>query len=125
MIYYPLTTTMLAGLREILIISTPSDVPRFQQFLGDWSRWGVSLTYAEQPEPKGLTQTFVIGREFVDGRPSVLIFGDNILYGSGFNDHLRQANTVLNGATVFGYHVGEHERYGVAEIGQDGRVLSI
>jgi glucose-1-phosphate thymidylyltransferase len=126
MIYYPLSTLMLAGIREILVISTPSDLPRFRDLLGDGSRWGMSFSYAEQAVPNGLAQAFVIGREFVGDSPSTLILGDNIFYGSGMIDQLQRASRQASGATVFGYHVSDPERYGVAEIDpRTGRVLSI
>ena len=126
MIYYPLSTLMLAGIREILVISTPSDLPRFRDLLGDGSRWGISFSYAEQAVPNGLAQAFVIGREFVGDAPSTLILGDNIFYGSGMIEQLQRASLQTSGATVFGYHVSDPERYGVAEIDQrTGRVLSI
>jgi glucose-1-phosphate thymidylyltransferase len=126
MIYYPLSTLMLAGIREILVISTPSDLPRFRDLLGDGSRWGISFSYAEQAVPNGLAQAFVIGRKFVGDAPSTLILGDNIFYGSGMIEQLQRASLQASGATVFGYHVSDPERYGVAEIDQrTGRVLSI
>jgi glucose-1-phosphate thymidylyltransferase len=126
MIYYPLSTLMLAGIQEILVISTPSDLPRFRDLLGDGSRWGISVSYAEQAVPNGLAQAFVIGRTFVGAAPSTLILGDNIFYGSGMIEQLQRASLQTSGATVFGYHVSDPERYGVAEIDQrTGRVLSI
>ncbi len=125
MIYYPLSTLMLAGIRDVLVISTPTDLPRFRQVLGDGSRWGIALSYAEQAVPNGLAQAFVIGRGFVAGRPSALVLGDNIFHGHGLPEVLARAGGRTDGATVFGYHVKDPERYGVAEVAPDGRVLSI
>jgi glucose-1-phosphate thymidylyltransferase len=125
LIYYPLSSLMLAGIREILVISTPEDLPRFEQLLEDGSRWGLSLEYAVQPRPEGLAQAFVIGRDFVGGESVALILGDNIFYGQGFGQTLREAANRESGATIFGYHVKDPERYGVVEFERDGRVVGI
>ena len=125
MIYYPLGTLMLAGIRDILLISTPHDLPRFQALLGDGGRWGLKLEYAEQAKPNGLAQAFVIGRKFIGGQPSALILGDNIFHGAGLEAALERAAARTDGATIFGYQVKDPERYGVADITSDGRVVSI
>ena len=125
MIYYPLSTLMLAGVREILIISTPQDTPRFEQLLGDGSQWGLSLQYAVQPSPDGLAQAFVIGEQFLAGSPSALVLGDNIFYGHSLRPLLKAADAQTHGATVFAYHVQDPERYGVAEFDAAGKVLSL
>lgn len=125
MIYYPLSTLMLAGIREILIISTPKDIPNFQALLGDGSKWGISLSYAEQPSPDGLAQAYIIGADFVGDSPSCLILGDNIFYGHGVSDLFKNASTRNDGATVFAYHVSDPERYGVVEFDKDMKALSI
>jgi len=125
MIYYPLTTLMLAGVRDILVISTPHDLPRFRDLLGDGAKWGLSLSYAPQPDPNGLAQAFVIGADFLGGSASALVLGDNIFYGTGLVEQLRRANAATSGATIFGYQVRDPGRYGVAEIAPDGRVISI
>lgn len=125
MIYYPLTTLMLAGIREILIITTPADQAQFQTLLGDGSQWGLSLSYAVQAEPGGLAQAYLIGRDFVAGDPSCLILGDNIFYGHGLNRLLDSANQRTDGATVFGYWVKDPERYGVAGFDAEGQVISL
>jgi glucose-1-phosphate thymidylyltransferase len=125
MIYYPLTTLMLAGIRDILIISTPQDTPRFQELLGNGGQWGINLSYAVQPSPDGLAQAFIIGREFVGNHPSALILGDNIYYGHDFESQLRAASAQQNGSTVFAYHVNDPERYGVVEFDAAQRAVSI
>ncbi|OIP94531.1 MAG: glucose-1-phosphate thymidylyltransferase [Syntrophobacteraceae bacterium CG2_30_61_12] len=125
MIYYPLSVLMLAGIRDILIISTPEDLPLFQTLLADGSQWGVRFSYEPQPRPEGLAQAFLIGRRFIGNDPVCLILGDNIFYGRGFGRSLRQAMTIDRGGVVFGYAVQDPKRYGVVEFNADGRVLSI
>ena len=125
MIYYPLSTLMLAGIRDILVISTPQDTPRFEQLLGDGSQWGIRLQYAVQPSPDGLAQAFLIGEDFLAGSPSALVLGDNIFYGHDIPLLLVSADQRQQGASVFAYHVHDPERYGVAEFDTDGRVLSL
>jgi glucose-1-phosphate thymidylyltransferase len=124
MIYYPLSTLMLAGIREILVISTPQDTPRFQELLGDGSQWGIRLQYAVQPTPDGIAQAFIIGRNFIGDDPSVLILGDNIFYGHEFDAKMKKASTV-DGAAVFAYHVNDPERYGVVEFDEGRKAISI
>jgi glucose-1-phosphate thymidylyltransferase len=125
MVYYPLSTLMLAGVRDILVISTPRDTPIFESLLGDGRVWGLSLSYAVQPDPGGLAQAFTIGRDFIDGGHSVLVLGDNLFYGQDFADRLAAANNRDTGATVFAYHVQDPERYGVVEFDETGRAKSI
>jgi len=125
MIYYPLSTLMLAGIRDILIISTPQDTPRFSELLGDGAQWGLNLSYAVQPSPDGLAQAFIIGRDFVGADPSALILGDNIYYGHELDAKLRDAALRTDGATVFAYHVNDPERYGVVEFDDQRRAVSI
>ena len=125
MIYYPLTTLMLSGIRDILLISTPQDTPRFRELLGDGSQWGINLSYAVQPSPDGLAQAFIIGREFVGNNPSALILGDNIYYGHAFDRQLQTASARVDGSTVFAYHVTDPERYGVVEFDTQRRAISI
>ncbi len=125
MIYYPLSTLMLAGIRDILIISTPQDTPRFKQLLGDGGTWGLNLQYAVQPSPDGLAQAFIIGREFIGSHPSALVLGDNIFYGHSLHDQLNRAAQQGKGATVFAYHVRDPERYGVVEFDDGGRAVSL
>ncbi len=125
MIYYPLSTLMLTGIRDILIISTPQDTPRFQQLLGSGNQWGLNLQYAIQPHPNGLAQAFLIGETFINGQPSTLVLGDNIFYGHDFHLLLANAKARINGATVFAYHVHDPQRYGVIEFDTLGKALSL
>jgi glucose-1-phosphate thymidylyltransferase len=125
MVYYPLSTLMLAGLREILLISTPHDTPRFADLLGDGHRWGIDIQYAVQPNPEGLAQAFLIGRDFIAGQPSALILGDNIFYGQGFSRRLQAVAALTEGATVFAYPVEDPQRYGVVEFDARGRAVSL
>jgi glucose-1-phosphate thymidylyltransferase len=125
MIYYPLSTLMLSGIRDILIISTPHDLPAFERLLGDGSQWGLAFSYAAQPRPEGLAQAFIIGREFVGRDAVTLVLGDNIFYGRGFREVLSQASAQQAGATIFGYHVTDPERYGIVELDSAGQVVSL
>jgi glucose-1-phosphate thymidylyltransferase len=125
MVYYPLSTLMLAGIRDILLISTPQDTPRFEQLLGNGSQWGVNLSYAVQPSPDGLAQAFIIGREFIGDSTCALVLGDNIFYGHDFSLMLQRASTKTSGATVFAYPVSDPERYGVVEFDSTGRAISL
>jgi glucose-1-phosphate thymidylyltransferase len=125
MVYYPLSTLMLAGIRDVLVISTPQDTPRFEQLLGDGSQWGMNIQYAVQPRPEGLAQAFIIGREFIGDHPSALVLGDNIFYGHDLVGLLNEANEHQQGATVFAYHVKDPERYGVVAFDEQGRATSI
>lgn len=125
MIYYPLTTLMLAGIRDILIISTPQDTPRFQSLLGDRNQWGINISYCVQPSPDGLAQAFILGKDYVGNNPSALVLGDNIFYGHDFQLKLREASAQVDGATIFAYHVQDPERYGVVEFDSNQRAISI
>jgi glucose-1-phosphate thymidylyltransferase len=125
MIYYPLSTLMLAGIREVLVINTPHEQPLFRHLLGDGSQWGMSISYAVQPSPDGLAQAYLIGRDFVAGEPSCLVLGDNIFHGHGFSEQLQRASAQVDGATVFGYWVKDPERYGVAEFDAAGTVVGL
>ena len=125
MIYYPLSTLMLAGIRDILVIATPQDMPNFERLLGDGERFGVRFSYTVQPTPDGLAQAFVLGEDFIDGNPCALVLGDNIFYGNGLGNHLTRAASLTHGATVFGYYVDDPERFGVVEFDEEGRAVSL
>ncbi|MBL8851214.1 MAG: glucose-1-phosphate thymidylyltransferase RfbA [Planctomycetaceae bacterium] len=125
MVYYPLSTLMLAGIRDVLLISTPQDLPLYRRLFGDGTQWGMQFTYIEQPRPEGLAQAFILGDKFVNGRPSCLVLGDNIFYGHQLSQNLQQANAQTSGATVFAYHVRDPQRYGVVELDANGKALSI
>ena len=125
MVYYPISVLMLAGIRDILIISTPTDLPNFERLLGDGSRYGINLSYAEQPSPDGLAQAFLIGEEFIAGDSCAMVLGDNIFYGSGLKKHLREAEAREVGATVFGYYVDDPERFGIVEFDENGKAISL
>jgi glucose-1-phosphate thymidylyltransferase len=125
MIYYPLSTLMLAGIKDILIISTPNDLPNFKKLFGDGSNYGINLSYEEQPSPDGLAQAFIIGEKFINGDSCAMVLGDNIFYGSGLTKHLKEAASKQHGATVFGYYVDDPERFGIVEFDKDGKAISL